>query len=39
MTRTQLTPLAANMLIDAVGWRHAWAIEGVIILVVIVPMA
>jgi MFS family permease len=34
-----LTPLAANMLIDAVGWRQAWAIEGVIILVVIVPMA
>lgn len=34
-----LTPLVANQLIDAVGWRQAWVIEGVVVLVVIVPMA
>lgn len=33
-----LTPLAANLLIDAVGWRRAWVIEGVVVLAVIVPM-
>lgn len=34
-----LTPLAANMLIDAYGWRQAWVIEGLVVLAVIVPMA
>ena len=34
-----LTPLAANALIDAVGWRQAWVIEGMVVLAVIVPMA
>ncbi len=34
-----LTPLAANALIDAVGWRQAWVVEGLVVLAVIVPMA
>ncbi len=34
-----VTPLLANQLISAYGWRTAWQIEGVIILLTVVPMA
>ena len=34
-----LTPLIANWLISAYGWRTAWQIEGLFVLVTIVPMA
>jgi MFS family permease len=34
-----VTPLVANQLINAFGWRTAWQIEGAFILVTIIPMA
>lgn len=34
-----LTPLIANQLIFAFGWRAAWQIQGLAVLVVIVPLA
>jgi MFS family permease len=34
-----VTPLVANQLITAFGWRTAWQIEGAFILLTIIPMA
>jgi MFS family permease len=34
-----VTPLVANQLINAFGWRTAWQIEGAFILLTIIPMA
>lgn len=34
-----VTPLAASWLITSFGWRQAWVIQGVVILLTVVPMA